>query len=113
MKKNRVSMIINIISIIIYSIITFFFASIIINALKDTSEAGEVILGIAFLFLLIIYGSIGNLVVVVMNIVALVFALIATPKKASRIILSLLFTILPVVTEVLLIFFVTSHLNNG
>lgn len=112
MKKNRASMIVNIISIIIYVIITFFFGAIIVNAMRNTSDAEEVILGITFLFLLIVYGSIGYLIVIVMNIVSLVLALIAQPKKASLIISSIIFMLLPAVTEVATILLLTKNMGE-
>lgn len=103
MKRNITSLVMNIISIIIYSLLTFFLVFLIIDAVKNYQPDGNVSnLGLAFVIILLAtYGTIGYGVATVFSLLALIFALVASPKKTSRIVLSVLFLVLPYLTEII------------
>lgn len=103
MKRNLTSLVMSIISIVVYAIITTFLVFLVIEAIKNNQgneQKIKIAIGVV-LVLFSIFGTIGYGVATFFGLLALIFAVIANPKKTSRIVLSIIFLVLPYLTEII------------
>lgn len=99
-KKNLASLIVNLVGIVCYVLATIFFVWTIIDAKiksNNVAEGGTDLHGLVVI-IVIIYGAIFFGITLIVNLVSMILALLAKPKKVSRVVLSIVFTILPIIT---------------
>ena len=111
-KKNKISFIVNLIGIGIYALTTIYLVASLISEVMKQSGNENNLIGL-FVLIIIIFGSIGYGVATIINIVSLILAVAAKEKKVSRIVMSVVFMLLPVITEIGLILVVKVLSNNA
>ena len=96
----------------IYALTTIYLVAGLISEVAKQSGNENSLIGL-FVLVIVIIGSIGYGVSIVINIVSLILAAVAKEKKVSRIVMSIVFMLLPVITEVGLILVVSALANNA
>ena len=104
-KLQLASLIINLAGIVVYALITIFLVICLIDAkIKSNNLAdGETDLNGLVMIIVIVYGAIFYLISLVINLISMILALIGKHRKKSRVAVSVLFVILPIITYILLL----------